>query len=329
MPYFPSPIDNALLHYRTYTPATIPPPFGRQNPATTKSGKAVTLVFIHGWPMSSQMYEHLLLKLCENHRLRCIASDRRGFGKSEWCGPSSQSKGDITYDTFASDTVALLEHALPKVAFGSPGSAGNGSESEDFVFVASSMGCAETLLAYNMLNADLKKHCLGFIWLGPSMPYPLRTEAHPEGPPRELWDFLVAGFRSDRVGFAKASLPGVFGVGEQFGEGGTMEGMGVTEGHLEWFGKLVGQSDAVAVERCVGIMTGRDMTEELKQLGRAEFEGGEGWKKVLVLHGERDQGMFMSCSHLSSACICSMQCLWMHLTLRNLLIVYMYKCEPC
>jgi pimeloyl-ACP methyl ester carboxylesterase len=245
--------------------------------------------------MSSQMYEHLNLKLCENHRLRCIASDRRGFGKSEWSGPSSEANGDITYDTFAADTVALLDHALPQAGIEGAGTGGGKSEAEaaDFVFIASSMGCAETLLAYNMLSQDMKKRCRGFIYLGPSMPYPLRTTAHPEGPPPELWDYLRAGFRSDRVGFAKASLPGVFGVGEQFGEGGTMEGMGVTESQLEWFARVVGESDAVAVERCVGIMM-RDFTGELKGLGR-EGEGKEGGrKKVLVLHGDRDQGMLCS-----------------------------------
>ncbi len=44
--------------------------------------------------MSSQMFEHLLVPLCETHGFRCIAPDRRGFGKSE--GNNSPRSGPIS-----------------------------------------------------------------------------------------------------------------------------------------------------------------------------------------------------------------------------------------
>lgn len=73
-----------------------------------------------------------MLPLCESHRIRCVAIDRRGFGKSEWSGIQCSSTTAYNYDTFAKDTVQILEELnLQKI-----------------VFVAASMGCGETLLAY-------------------------------------------------------------------------------------------------------------------------------------------------------------------------------------
>jgi non-heme chloroperoxidase len=61
-----------------------------------------------------------------------VAVDRRGFGKSEWSGNMCSNTAEITYNTFAMDTVHVLEEL----------------DVENIVFVAASMGCGETLLAY-------------------------------------------------------------------------------------------------------------------------------------------------------------------------------------
>lgn len=72
-----------------------------------------------------------MLPLCETHRIRCVAVDRRGFGKSEWSGTPSAT--EINYSTFSKDTIHVLEELnLKKI-----------------IFVAASMGCGETLLAYS------------------------------------------------------------------------------------------------------------------------------------------------------------------------------------
>lgn len=274
MPYFYSRVDNALLHYIDYRPASSPPPFQpTADPSKDLSKSNVTLVFIHGWPMSSAMWSHLTLRLCEGHHIRCVASDRRGFGKSEWTGSRLSKSESITYDSLARDTLACVEH----LDFG---------DEESFVFVAASMGCGETLLAYQMMSQTFRKKCKGFLWMGPSMPFPLRTEEHPEGPPRELWDAILSGFRNDRVGFVKAAIPGVFGIGPQF-----TTGIELPESVLARFEAMAGQADAVAIERCVMMITSRDFTEELKVLGEEV--------KVLVLHGDQDQGMSPYCCRLN------------------------------
>ena len=86
------------------------------------------------------MFDHLMLPLCETYRIRCVASDRRGFGESDWSG--SKGKSDITYETFADDTIHMVESL----------------ELGDFVFVAASMGCGETVLAWERSDF-VRGHC--------------------------------------------------------------------------------------------------------------------------------------------------------------------------
>lgn len=275
MPYFTSSTDGARLHYVEYSPArsshNAPARFAAAtDPAQDFSNRGghsdkddqVTLVFIHGWPMSHRMYEHLLLRLSETHGVRCVASDRRGFGDSEWSGAGGN--GDpITYDTFAHDTVDFLTTVFQQ---------SNGT----FYFIASSMGCGETALAYHLLTSPLKQRCRGFIWMGPSLPLPLKTDANPTAPPRELWDAILQGFRDDRVGFARAAIPGVFG--ETFNIG-----IELPPTVKERFERIVERADALAIERCVQIITGTDLTGVLRRLDGEDV-------KILVLHGDNDQG---------------------------------------
>jgi non-heme chloroperoxidase len=138
MPYIDSAIDGAQLYFRDYAPGTTPPPFQPAEAASEPSSH-LTLVFVHGWPMSSLMFDHLMLPLCETYRIRCIGIDRRGFGKSDWNG--EPSKEPITYETFADDTIHIIEHL----------------RLENIVFVAASMGCGETILAWER-SEYVKKH---------------------------------------------------------------------------------------------------------------------------------------------------------------------------
>jgi hypothetical protein len=126
MPRFNSPQDSASLFYRDYIPSP-PPPTSR-----------LTLLFLHGWPMSSLMFTHLILPLSQDYNLRCIAPDRRGFGNSDWNGtiklgtnsPEYAKKAEITFETFAGDVAFLIE----SLDIGS------------FICICASMGCGESLL---------------------------------------------------------------------------------------------------------------------------------------------------------------------------------------
>lgn len=66
----------------------------------TGSGKPV--LFIHGWPLSSKMFEYQFMNLQKNG-YRCIGIDLRGFGKSD------KPWGEYNYDVFASDIKKVLD----------------------------------------------------------------------------------------------------------------------------------------------------------------------------------------------------------------------------
>ncbi len=65
-------------------------------------GQGKPVVMIHGWPLSHEMWEYQMTEL-PKQGIRCIAYDRRGFGKSSkpWSG--------YDYDTLADDLKAVLD----------------------------------------------------------------------------------------------------------------------------------------------------------------------------------------------------------------------------
>src|SRR3569833_472022 len=65
-------------------------------------GTGKPVVFIHGWPLSHEMWEYQVTDLYKQG-LRCISYDRRGFGKS------SKPVSGYDYDTLAADLNAVIE----------------------------------------------------------------------------------------------------------------------------------------------------------------------------------------------------------------------------
>lgn len=65
-------------------------------------GTGQPIIFSHGWPLDADMWDAQMLFLA-SHGYRCIAYDRRGFGRS------SQPWEGYDYDTFADDLAELIE----------------------------------------------------------------------------------------------------------------------------------------------------------------------------------------------------------------------------
>jgi non-heme chloroperoxidase len=164
MPYISSPTDSARLFYADYaarrnvgtdsasndcrfnppTPLTSTPA-----PCALKdlASQQLTLLFIHGWPMSHEMFVHLMLPLAHEYGIRCVAPDRRGFGRSEWAGDGDGgSSVEIVYETFAKDTLAVIQHA------------GVGKQGRPWVVVAASMVSLSIVLILTVFahNIDAK-----------------------------------------------------------------------------------------------------------------------------------------------------------------------------
>jgi len=204
------------------------------------------------------MWQRQILSLVESHGIRCIAPDRRGFGQSEWTGP--RASDDVTYDILASDTTALIQSIV---------------DLGDFIFVCSSMGCGESVLVEKHLHAaGAGSKCKGFIWLAPSMPYPLQTESNPTAPSRELWDMILAGLRTDRESFVKASIGGVFG---------THAGIEMSDESQQFFVDIIRRNDVVAIERCVQLFSNYDFMDDLVWLGKNKTD-----TPVVVIAGGND-----------------------------------------
>lgn len=65
-------------------------------------GSGKPILFIHGWPFSSEQFEYQFTQL-PLHGYRCIGVDMRGSGKSD------QPWSDCTYDTFADDIKKVID----------------------------------------------------------------------------------------------------------------------------------------------------------------------------------------------------------------------------
>ncbi|EAQ88808.1 hypothetical protein CHGG_05427 [Chaetomium globosum CBS 148.51] len=259
MGIFRTDTDGASLFYRYYIPSSSP-----HRPATTTARQPLTLVFLHGWPMSSRMFDQLIVPLVETHRFPVIAPDRRGFGNSDWTTPRT---GEVVFETFVQDAAALLEHVMRP----NPG---------PFVFVAASMGSVESVLA-RAASPFLREHCKGFVWMGPNMPYPASCEECPDAPSAEVWDGLIQGLRGPTAkDFIAQAIPGLFrpDLGNQ-----------VSQEMMQFFERLIHQADPVAIERTAVVLQ-RPMIEELKQWAAAGAADEKEKLAVLILHGDADSG---------------------------------------
>ena len=240
MPFIHSNFDQARLYYRDYVPSTKP----SSHATPTSEHSSIALVFSAAWPFSSKMWDHLLVPLVETHRLRCIVVDRRGYGHSEWAGSQATIAAGIDYDTFADDLVQVLSSLA--------------SPPEAFIGVGASMGCGELLLALERNPYWLSK-CLGLVFVGSSLPIPLRTDTKPAGPPREFWNEILEALRDDKLGwFSSKGLPFIFA---------TAKGNTVSATEMLRYEKIADETDPIGVERTVQIFLDRDLTPLLEAIG--------------------------------------------------------------
>ncbi len=137
------------------------------------SGKPVVL--IHGWPLSSDMWEHQVPFLVEAG-YRVITYDRRGFGRS------SQPFDGHDYDTLAADLAELIDSL----------------ELEDATLVGFSMGGGEVIrYLTNFGSAHVSKAVL----ISAVPPFMLKTDDNPDGTPAETFDGFRQAILKDRFDF--------------------------------------------------------------------------------------------------------------------------------
>ncbi|MFJ7056841.1 alpha/beta fold hydrolase [Streptomyces griseobrunneus] len=208
-------------------------------------GSGRPVVFSHGWPLNADAWDNQLRLLAENG-YRAIAHDRRGHGRSgqPWQG------NDM--DTYADDLAQLIEHL----------------GLEDAVLVGHSTGGGEVT---RYLGRHGTARVAKAVLLGAVPPLMLRTEANPDGLPREVFDGIREGVRTDRSEFYR-TLSGSF-------YGADREGSTVSQGLRDAFWLMSMAAGSKAAYDCIEQFSETDFTEDL---GRMDIP-------VLVAHGDDDQ----------------------------------------
>ena len=195
-------------------------------------GKGKPVVFIHGWPLNHEMWEYQLAEL-PKHNLRCIAYDRRGFGKSDRTWES------YDYDTLASDLNDLITQLnLSKVTL-----------------VGFSMGGGEIARYIGKYGTEkIEKVVL----ISSVTPFMLATNDNNEGIEKEVFDDMVDKIIADRPEF-------LIEFGKQF-YGVDMLSQPVSKATLQWNQMQCLMSSLNATVDCLRSFSETDFRNDLKKV---------------------------------------------------------------
>ena len=195
-------------------------------------GTGKPVIFIHGWPLNHEMWEYQLAEL-PKHKLRCIAYDRRGFGKSDRPWES------YDYTTLADDLNELIiQLNLSSV-----------------VLVGFSMGGGE-IARYIGKYGDEKIEKV--VLISSVTPFMIKTDDNTEGVEKEIFDDMIDKISADRPAFLTE-------FGKQF-YGVTMLNQTVSKALLEWNQMLCLMSSAKATVDCVRSFSETDFREDVKKI---------------------------------------------------------------
>jgi len=195
-------------------------------------GMGKPVLFIHGWPLNSEMWEFQLAEL-PKHNLRCIAYDRRGFGKSDRTWES------YDYDTLAADLNELITQL----------------NLSSVTLVGFSMGGGEIARYIGKYGTDkIEKVVL----ISSVTPYMLKTNDNSEGIKKELFDDMVDKITADRPEFLN-------GFGKQF-YGVDLLNQPISKAMLEWNQTQCLTSSLNATVDCLRSFSETDFRNDLKKI---------------------------------------------------------------
>ena len=195
-------------------------------------GKGTPVIFIHGWPLNHEMWEYQLLEISK-HNIRCIAYDRRGFGKSDqpWQG--------YDYDTLADDLNELITQL-------------NLSE---IVLVGFSMGGGEVARYIGKYGTD---KIAKVVFVSSVTPFRLKTADNPDGTEITTFDTTIHEIETDRPAFLLEFGKKFYGVEKVSSS--------VSPALLEWNQMLCLMSSAKATIDCVRSFSETDFRDDLKKI---------------------------------------------------------------
>jgi len=194
------------------------------------SGKPV--VFIHGWPLNHEMWEYQLAELPKNN-LRCIAYDRRGFGKSD------RPWENYDYDTLADDLKALLDEL----------------DLKEVMLVGFSMGGGEIARYIGKYGTT---RIAKVVLISAVTPFMLKTADNPEGVAKKNFDEMIEKIAEDRPAFLANFATHFYGVNKV--------PKAVSQEILDWNQMLCLMSAAKATTECVRSFSETDFRNDLTKI---------------------------------------------------------------
>jgi len=209
---------------------------------------AQPIMFHHGWPLSSDDWDAQMLFFVGNG-YRVVAHDRRGHGRS------AQVSDGHDMDHYAADAAAVVEHLDLRNAIHIGHSTGGGEVAR---YVAR-FGQPQERVAKAVLVSAVP-------------PLMLRTEANPEGLPRDVFDGFRKALAENRAQFFLDVPAGPF-------YGFNRDGAKTLPGVIQNWWRQGMMGSAKAHYEGIKAFSETDQTEDLRAIT----------VPTLVLHGEDDQ----------------------------------------
>ena len=135
-------------------------------------GEGRPVILIHGWPLSADSWDPIMMKLADNG-YRAIAYDRRGFGHSD------HAKSGYDYDTFADDLADVMKESGATENVALVGFSMGGGEIARYMSRHGGKGVTQTALVSSVV------------------PYMLKTDDNPDGVPQDTFDEMAQGMKDD------------------------------------------------------------------------------------------------------------------------------------
>ena len=221
---------------------------------------AQPIMFHHGWPLSSDDWDaQMLFFLSKGYRV--VAHDRRGHGRS------AQVSEGHDMDHYAADAFAVVEHL----------------DLRNAVHVGHSTGGGE-VARYVAKHGQPAGRVAKAVLVSAVTPLMLKTDANPEGLPREVFDGFRKGVADNRAQLFLDVAAGPF-------YGFNREGATVLQGVIQNWWRQGMMGSAQAHYEGIKAFSETDQTEDLKAIT----------VPTLVLHGDDDQIVPVEAAALKAA----------------------------
>jgi len=190
-------------------------------------GAGRPVLFLAGWTLPSDFWCYQMLALAQN-RLRAIAFDRRGHGRS-----SDPGQG-YDHDMLADDLRAVI----------------NGLRLREVIIVAHSMGCTEVARYFSRHGG---REIAKVVLVGTITPFLMQTPDNPGGIDRQLLAEMRAPIGRDFPAWIDANTAPFFTAG-------------TSPGMMEWGKRLMLETSLLAAAELARANAETDFREDLRQI---------------------------------------------------------------